>query len=300
MSGPASRLAALDASLAAMPGTISVWYGGLGGPATYRREENTTHYAASMMKIAVLAALHRHAEAGRLGLDTLVPVRNEFASAAPGAPAFGCRRRNDADDAVWDRLGGTASLRWLAERMIVRSSNLAANLVLAHVGVAAVAEVWRAVDARQSAVVRPIEDRAAAEAGLANVVTAADLAALMAAIALGVHSPGPLAAPVACAAMTETLCAQERTEDLAAGLPPGTRVAHKNGWVSGVRHAAGVVYPADAPPFVLAVCASTPVARNRRDDEACQLVARIAAAAWSDRSTRVPSPASDARRVSGG
>jgi beta-lactamase class A len=83
--------------------------------------------------------------------------------------------------------------------------------------------------------------------------------------------------------MLDLLAAQELRDDLAAGLPPGTRVAHKNGWISGVRHAAGVLYPADAPPFTLCVCTSTPLAHNRHGDDACQLVARIAAAAWSAR-----------------
>ena len=85
--------------------------------------------------------------------------------------------------------------------------------------------------------------------------------------------------------MLATLRAQQRTEDLAAGLPPGTPVALKNGWIMGARHAAGVVYPPGEPPYLLAVCMSTPWAVNRHDDDACQLVARVSAAAWADRLT---------------
>jgi beta-lactamase class A len=83
--------------------------------------------------------------------------------------------------------------------------------------------------------------------------------------------------------MIDTLLAQESTEDLAAGLPPGTRAAHKNGWIMGVRHSAGIVWPTDAPPFLLAVCLTTPWAVNRHGDDACQLVARLATLAWSHR-----------------
>ncbi len=83
--------------------------------------------------------------------------------------------------------------------------------------------------------------------------------------------------------MLATLFAQEHREDLAAGLPSGTRAAHKNGWVRGVRHAAGVIFPDDAPPFVLAVCATTPLAVNRPGDDACRLIRSVAAAAWKDR-----------------
>jgi beta-lactamase class A len=136
-----AHLPALEPGLASFPGTVSVWAGPIGGPASYAREAARTHYAASTMKAAVLTALYRAAEDGRLDLDAEIPLDNTFASALPGAGRFACRQSYDNDDAVWDRLDGTASLRWLAERMIVRSSNLATNLVLAHVGLPAVAEV---------------------------------------------------------------------------------------------------------------------------------------------------------------
>lgn len=284
-----SQLEALDAELARVPGVVSIWYGPPGGPPAYRRAADATHYAASTMKLAVLAALYRAAEAGRLGLEAEITVRNDFASAAADAPRYACRPDYDNDAAVWARLGGEATLGWLARRMIVRSSNLATNLVLAEVGLPAAAGVWRDVGGRHSVVGRGIEDTAAADAGITNLVTAVDLAALLGALAVGAvgsGTPGPLASPGSCRAMLDTLLAQERAEDLAAGLPPGTRIAHKNGWVTGVRHGAGIVFPDDASPFVLVVCTTTPLAVNEQDDEACHLVARVAAAAWRDRSHR--------------
>ncbi|MFY1616650.1 serine hydrolase [Micromonospora sp. WMMD736] len=271
----------LDASLDAVPGTVSAYVGRLDAPPTWTRHAHAGHYAASTMKVAVLAALHRAAEAGTLDLDADVPVVNEFDSAQPGAPRFSCAPHYDNDDAVWDRLGGTASLRWLAERMIVRSSNLATNLVIGHVGLPAVAEVWALVGARDSVTGRGIEDFAARDAGITNVVTAADLAALLGAVARGVTTPGRLASPAGCAAMLDVLLAQEHREDLAAGLPAGTRIALKNGWVSGVRHGAGVVLPDDAPPYVIAVCTTTDLTDG--DDDACALLARVSARAWAAR-----------------
>jgi beta-lactamase class A len=274
-----SRIAALDAQLTAMPGTVSVWHGPVGGPPAYARHPDATHYAASTMKVAVLAALYRAAEAGALDLDAEVPVHNQFASAAAGAPAFGCQPGYDNDDEVWARVGATASLRWLARRMIVRSSNLATNHVVAHVGLPAVAAVWRDAGARHSVTGRGIEDYAARDAGIDNLVTAADLAALLSSIAAGT-----IAARAGCDAMLDVLFAQEHVEDLAAGLPAGTRIAHKNGWVHGVRHGAGIVYPDDAAPYVIAVCTTTRLADSEDgDDEACRLIARVSAAAWADR-----------------
>ena len=278
----------IDRHLSAAPGTVSAYVGRLGAEPAYTRLPTATHYAASTMKVGVLAAIYRAGEAGMLDLDRPVPVRNEFDSAQPGAPRFSCEHSYDNDDAVWERLGKAATLRWLAQRMIVKSSNLATNIVISHVGLAAVAGTWALAGARHSVTGRGIEDAAAREAGITNQVTAADLAALLAAIALGADRPGPIAAPATCRAMLDVLFAQEHREDLAAGLPPGTRVAHKNGWVEGVRHGAGVVFPDDAPPYVIAVCTTTDLADGGEsgdgaDDEACRLITRVSAAAWERR-----------------
>lgn len=254
-----------DSLLSGVPGTVSIHVGPLSGPPRYTRLPDATHYAASTMKVAVLAALHRSGA----DLDAEVPVHNVFRSAASGM--FGCTRGYDSDKDVWERLGGTAPLRWLADRMVTRSSNLATNIVLGHVGLGAVAEVWALAGARHSVTARGIEDYPAREAGLTNLVTVADLAALFTAIVTGTLGPPD--------AMVETLLRQERTEDLAAGLPPGTRVAHKNGWVDGVRHGAGVVFPDDAPPYAIAVCTTT----DLPDSAACGLIARVSAWAWEHR-----------------
>jgi beta-lactamase class A len=80
-------------------------------------------------------------------------------------------------------------------------------------------------------------------AGVHNRVTAADLARLLASM------PEAWLAPLA---------ANVHRVDLAAGLPPGTRIAFKNGWFPGLRHSAGIVWPADAPPYVVAVCYAAP------------------------------------------
>src|SRR5512146_713336 len=103
--------AVLDDRLAGVPGEAGVWLGPVGGPATYTRQPDATHYAASLMKLAVLAAVHQ----GGWDLDGTVEVHNDFASAAGGR--FGLIRRHDPDDEVWWHLGGQVRLGWLVERM---------------------------------------------------------------------------------------------------------------------------------------------------------------------------------------
>jgi beta-lactamase class A len=266
-----------------MPGTISVWCGAPGRSPAYARLPDAPHYAASTMKVAVMVAAYRLAESGRLDLDADIPVHDEFPSALGDGTTYRSTADYDNDPQPWERIGRTAPLRWLIRRMIVRSSNLATNLVLERVGLEAVAEVWAAVGARHSAMARGIQDYAADNAGLSNVVTARDLAALMATVYLGARWPSHrdevLASPKACEEMLSVLLAQEVTDDVVRGLPPGTAVAHKNGWVDGIRHSAAVVMPTDAPAYVLVTCVSAPLGEK----EACDLVAQVAAASWADR-----------------
>lgn len=233
---------------------ISVWCGPVGGPPTYARRERERHYAASTMKVAVLAALY----ASGLDLDTPVAVTHRFPSVHSGHFTMPPERGVE----------GTMRLRVLAELMIVRSSNLATNLILDRIGIGAADEVWRRVGARDARIRRGIDDVPAREAGITNEVTAADLALLLDALARDAL-PGS-------AAMRATMERTAHRDDVAAGLPAGTRLAHKSGWVTGVRHGAAVVYPRTRPPYLLVVCTTT----RLPDAAACRIVARIAAASW--------------------
>jgi len=85
--------------------------------------------------------------------------------------------------------------------------------------------------------------------------------------------------------------ANEHRDDLAAGLPDGARIAHKNGWVDGVRHGAGVVFPGDAPAYTVVVCTST----GLPDAAARALVAEVSAAAWRARHRLTPAAGPAAR-----
>ena len=79
--------------------------------------------------------------------------------------------------------------------------------------------------------------------------------------------------------MLDILFAQEYLEDFAQGLPPGTRMASKNGWINGVRHCAAVIYPDDAAPYVLTVCTTGTLP----DEQTCAMLGRVAASSWQAR-----------------
>ena len=264
----------LDEHAAGEEAAVSVWFGDLAGHPAYTRDPLEPHYAASTMKLPLLVAAYRRHERGEVDLDSAVPVHNDFRSAADGS-AFSLDRADDQDDQTWDRLGQTQPLRTLARHAIVKSGNLATNLVLERVGVGEVASVLS--DAGCSGITvlpRGIEDARARESGLDNVVTAHDLALVMGAI-----GTGSLAEPSTSEAIEAVLAAQEHRDKIPAGLPAGTYVANKTGWVDGVAHDVALVRPAGATPFVLVVCTSVPVPEARANG----LIASISREIWEGR-----------------
>lgn len=261
---------------ARLPGgaRVSVWAGEPGGSAWFEREADARHYAASTMKLPLLVAAHRLAERGALDLDRTVPVHNEHRSAYDGS-VFSLDQDDDQDDGTWDRLGSEVDLRTLARHAVVKSGNLATDLLLEHVGTAEVAAVLRDAGCSPATVLpRGIGDAAAREHGLDNLVAAADLARVIGGVAART-----LAGPETCAAVEAVLAAQEHRDQVPAGLPEGVYVANKTGWVDGVAHDVALVRPDDGAPYVLVVCTTADA-----DEQTLYAVnAAVSRAAWEAR-----------------
>src|SRR5438105_13789856 len=83
-------------------------------------------HAASTIKVAVLLAIFRAADEGRVHLDDSLHVRNRFISAADGFP-FHLSPDSDAMPELYQLVGRTAKISTLAEGMIAARSNLATN-----------------------------------------------------------------------------------------------------------------------------------------------------------------------------
>jgi beta-lactamase class A len=251
--------------------SVSVWLGTVEGEVVYARRQRATHYAASTMKLPLLMAAYRRDERGEIDLDAEVPVLNRFRSALDGSP-FAIDESEDQDDETWSRVGRTMTLRALARQATVQSGNLATNLLLEHVGTAEVSAVLHDAGCSDlTRITRGIEDTAARGAGLDNRVTAGDLACVMCGIAAR-----RLAGAATCRAVEDLLAAQEHREQVPAGLPEGTYVANKTGWVDGVAHDVALVRPASGPPYVLTVCTTAAAS----EEALYELNAAISAAAW--------------------
>lgn len=251
-------------------GSISVWLGGCDASPSYRRAEHAVHYAASTMKLPLLVAAYRLHARAEIDLDADVKVRNEFRSAFDRS-RFHLDQGHDQDDETWDRIGRTTPLRWLVHHAIVKSGNLATNLVLDHVGAAEVAAVLADAGCTPATMLpRGIEDAAARKAGLDNTVTASDLARVMSGIAGARLGPEQM-----CRDVERVLALQEHRDKIPAGLPPGTYVANKTGWVDGVTHDVALVRPEHAEPYVLAVCTTLDVSESAASDLIAQISRRI-------------------------
>src|SRR4029077_17209404 len=138
-------------------------------------------HAASTIKVAVLLAIFRAADEGRLRLDDSLHVRNRFISAADGA-RFHLNRDSDAMPELYQAIGRTAKISALAEGMISSSSNLATNLLLDFLGVEYARSVLSDAQVDGVALRRGVEDHPAHERGINNEATADGLLTLLSAV----------------------------------------------------------------------------------------------------------------------
>src|SRR5260370_3786794 len=130
--------------------------------------------------------------------------------------------------------------------MITVSSNLATNLLVEKLGVDNIRATVHALHADGMSVLRGVEDNKAYDKGMNNTTTARGLLILLEAIA-----KGQAVDPDSSRQMVDILARQKFNETIPAGVPPGTRVAHKTGELTKVHHDAAIVY---APrPFVLVI-----------------------------------------------
>lgn len=204
-------------------------------------------HAASTMKVPVMIEYFRAVESGRIAPDQGVLLVNQFGSIVDRSP-YQLDAGDDSDSSLYRLVGTRVRAAELVDRMITRSSNLATNAVIELVGASAANATAHSLGATTIRVLRGVEDGKAFRAGLNNMTSPLDLAALLEAIA-----QGRAAGAASCHEMLAILERQEFNEEIPAGVPKGTRVAHKTGWISGVLHDAALVFPPAGQPYVLVV-----------------------------------------------
>ena len=226
---------------------VAVAFLTLDGKTEYFFRADDSFHAASTMKIPVMIELFHQVKERRLRLTDTVTIRNEFHSIVDNSP-FELDPNDDSETDLYKAEGETRELGYLCELMIIKSSNLATNLLIEKLGVEDIRATVHSLGADGMHVLRGVEDQKAYEQGLNNTTTAHGLQVLLTAIA-----EGKAVDDDSSRAMVTILEKQTFNEGVPAGLPEGTRVAHKTGEITKIHHDAAIVY---APrPFVLVVLA---------------------------------------------
>ncbi|HXQ38217.1 MAG TPA: serine hydrolase, partial [Anaerolineales bacterium] len=127
-------------------------------------------------------------------------------------------------------------IRELTRLMIVRSSNLATDILLQKVGAKDVNDFIQALGIEGVIVKRGVEDNVAFRLGMNNSATARGLTQTMRLLA-----EGNVVSKQASAEMIEIMLNQEFNESIPALLPNSVRVAHKTGWTGEFYHDTGIV-----------------------------------------------------------
>ncbi len=214
-------------------------------------------HAASTIKVAVLLALFRAADEGRVRLDDSLHVRNRFISAAD-ASSFHLDRDSDAMPELYQAIGRTAKISALAEGMIAVSSNLATNLLLDFVGVEYARKVLCDAQVEGVELRRGVEDHAAHERRINNEATANGLLTLLSALR------GDFLSSESKEQAIRILLEQRFNSMIPAGLPAHAAVAHKTGEISTACHDMGIVYLPEREPYIAVILTEFDSEQNGR------------------------------------
>ena len=224
---------------------VAIAFRTLDGHMAYSFHDEESFHAASTMKIPVMIELFHQARQAKLKLDEPLAIKDEFHSLADGS-FYTLDPADDSETDLYKAAGATRTLRQLCELMITASSNLATNLLIEKLGVDNIRATVHTLRADGMNVLRGVEDNKAFLKGLNNTTTARGLQLLLEAIAHGEASDQESSRQ-----MIAILERQKFNEGIPAGLPPGTRVAHKTGEITRIHHDAAIVF---APkPFVLVI-----------------------------------------------
>ena len=204
-------------------------------------------HPASTFKVHVMMEVFHRAEQGLLSLADQLPIINSFRSIADGSE-FSLLEVDDAETTLYRRIGESESIYELTRLMIVRSSNLATNILLEKVGAKQVNDFIRALGIEGVTVRRGVEDNVAFRLGLNNSATALGLTQTMKLIA-----EGKVVSQQASEKMIEIMLGQEFNESIPAHLPGSAKVAHKTGWTGDVYHDTGLVYSNHRQPYAISI-----------------------------------------------
>jgi beta-lactamase class A len=204
-------------------------------------------HPASTMKVPVMMEVFRQAHAGLLSLDEWLKIFNSFKSVVDGSD-FALEEADDSELTLYKRIGETETIRELNRLMIVRSSNLATNLLMGRVGASRVDAFIKELGIADMTVIRGLEDKKAYRLNINNSASARSSTHMLRLIA-----EGKVVSKEACDEMVEVMLGQEFNESIPALLPSNVKVAHKTGWTGDHFHDIGIVFPPKRKPYAISL-----------------------------------------------
>jgi beta-lactamase class A len=214
-------------------------------------------HAASTIKVAILLAIGKAIDDGKIRPGDTLHIRNRFLSAIDGTP-FRIDAESDGYPQLHKLVGRSAKISDLTEWMIVSSSNLATNLLLDYLTLEQAQKVLRDAGISGIDLRRGVDDTKAHEKNFNNEATADGLLQLFATLRRDFLSK-------ASRDMAINILLQQRFNSMIpAPLPSHASVAHKTGEISTACHDAGIVYLPEREPYILVVLTEVPAETNGR------------------------------------
>lgn len=204
-------------------------------------------HPASTMKVPIMMEVFHQAETGTLTLDDRLKIHNSFTSVFDGS-VFSLDLADDSESTLYHRIGQTESVRELVRLMIVRSSNLASNILMDKVGAKIINNFILELGIENMKVIRGLEDKMAYRNGINNSASSRGSTQMLRLIA-----EGKVLSKSACDEMIQIMFGQEFDESIPRLLPQDVKVAHKTGWAGDYFHDIGIVYPPARMPYIISL-----------------------------------------------
>lgn len=206
--------------------------------------------AASTIKLFVLDTAYKAFASGTLHPTDLIRVHNHFHSLV-GKGTFALDQKEDSYDSLYAQQGKEVPVSELLRVMIQYSSNLATNLMIEKLGVFPIRDVVKEQALDGIVFGRMIEDFDADAQNIRNRVSARGLGEFLQKL-----DQGQIVGKEASQSMIAIMLGQKFNDIIPPGLPVGTPVAHKTGWVHGVKNDAAIITLPDGAHYILVVLTS--------------------------------------------
>jgi beta-lactamase class A len=240
-------------------GVAGVYAQDLKGGHGYGVNPDEVFFGASVIKVPIMVAVYRRMDEGAFSSRDMFETKPEDWAGGAGW-------------LQWEEAGTAHTVEDYLLMMMTQSDNVATNALMRAVGGPEyVNQVSASLGATDTVIRQKVTSERAAVPSLDNQTTPRDMAAILGAVAAG-----RAASPESCEDMMKLMYQNTLESGLQSGLPEGTEVAYKGGWLYKVYDEAGFIWHEDRP-YVVAI-----FSKHGTEDpkEGKILLENISAAVW--------------------